>query len=331
VAYTGYRLRGVLGAIVCAVAVTLPTFALILVLSHLYFTWGELPAVDSFFMGIIPAVAAIIVAAAWNMGKKTLAGPAERLIAIAALAALLGRDFVGIPGLYASVGIILAGGLIGYFLFTPRERAGGGAAGGPSAPLSSRLYSTAVLPAAGAVAPLLSVDWTLAAKLLGVFAGMSVLLFGGGFVFIPLMQETVVAEYGWVTDQEFIDGIALGQVTPGPIVITAAFIGYKVAGLLGASAATIGIFGPPAAIMLICTRYLDRIKRSQSIKGALKGVRSAVIGMIAAAGWVVISTAELHWVSLLIFALGLLALLRFKLEVVWIIPAAGIAGLLAFG
>jgi chromate transporter len=193
------------------------------------------------------------------------------------------------------------------------------------------LYSTAVLPAAGAVAPLLSVDWTLAAKLLGVFAGMSVLLFGGGFVFIPLMQETVVAEYGWVTDQEFIDGIALGQVTPGPIVITAAFIGYKVAGLLGASAATIGIFGPPAAIMLICTRYLDRIKRSQSIKGALKGVRSAVIGMIAAAGWVVISTAELHWVSLLIFALGLLALLRFKLEVVWIIPAAGIAGLLAFG
>jgi chromate transporter len=227
--------------------------------------------------------------------------------------------------------------VVGYLVFRPKapeapdaSKAGAAGTEEPRPKGSGKLYSSALIPAAGVVAPLLSTDILLAGKLLATFAGMSVLLFGGGFVFIPLMQESVVTQYGWLTQQEFVDGIALGQVTPGPIVMTATFAGFKVGGLLGATAATIGIFTPPAVIMLIASHYLERIKSSAHIKAALKGIRSAIIGLIAAAAYVVASTAEVHWLSLAIFALALLALMRFKLEVVWIIPTAGMAGFLLY-
>lgn len=340
VAYTGFKLRGIAGAIVTATAVTLPSFLLLLILSYAYFTWGEIPSVTRFFQGFLPAVAAIIVAAAWNMGRKNLTGKTELALAAASATVLLFREQIGIPGLLATVLVMLVSAIVGYAAFRPmrqpvepdspadadrpRPDRDGGTRGG------RRLYSTALLPAAGAVAPLLSTDFLMAGKLLATFAGMSVLLFGGGFVFIPLMQESVVTQYGWLTQQEFIDGIALGQVTPGPIVMTATFAGFKVGGLLGATAATIGIFAPPAAIMLVASHYLEKIKSSDHIKAALKGIRSAVIGLIAAAAYVVASAAEANWISLVIFALALLALLRFKLEVVWIIPTAGLAGFLLY-
>jgi chromate transporter len=179
-------------------------------------------------------------------------------------------------------------------------------------------------------APFLGFNSALLVKLAATFGGMSVLLFGGGYVFIPLIQRIVVDQYSWVTRQEFIDAIALGQVTPGPILISAAFIGYKVAGLAGATVATISIFTPPALLMLLCTRFLDRIKRSGGINAGLRGIRPAVIGMIAAAGVTVARTAPATWISVLIFGAALVALFRFKVETAWIIPAAGITGLLLY-
>ncbi len=159
---------------------------------------------------------------------------------------------------------------------------------------------------------------------------MSVLLFGGGFVFIPLMQESIVEGYHWVTHKEFVDAIAMGQITPGPILISATFIGYKVAGVLGATLATIGIFAPPAVIMLICTHYLQALKTSLNIKAILKGVRCGVIGMIAAASYVVAMSAEINLITIAIFIFAMFALLKLKLEVIWIIPVSGVVGLLAF-
>jgi chromate transporter len=190
------------------------------------------------------------------------------------------------------------------------------------------LHSAAAAAATLPGAPFLSLNPAVLGQLLLTFGGMSVLLFGGGYVFIPMIQHVVVDGYGWVTQQEFIDAIALGQVTPGPILISAAFIGYKVAGLAGAVAATVGIFTPPALLMILCTRFLDRINRSVGISAGLRGIRPAVIGMIAAAGLTVARTAQVSGVSFLIFGAALLALLRFKVETAWIIPAAGIAGLL---
>ena len=319
VAYVGYRVRGVAGAVVCAVAVLLPSFLLLLGLSYAYFRFDQVPAVEKFFMGFIPAVAAIIAAASWNMGKKAITGMVEMLITLAAFGLLL-----GIGGFVVTLGIISGSGIIGLLAFRQSS-------GPPSQPKKERLTGARLNSAAAAMVavPFLSMDLALAGKLFVTFAGMSVLLFGGGYVFIPLIQEIVVTGHGWVTQQEFIDGIALGQVTPGPILISAAFFGYKVAGLLGAASATIGIY-TPALIMLLSARFLDRIKRSPAIKASLRGIRAGVIGMIAAAAVVVALTAQPNWVSLAVFAAALIALLRFKIEVAWIIPVAGIAGLLLY-
>lgn len=167
-------------------------------------------------------------------------------------------------------------------------------------------------------------------KLFMTFAGMSIFLFGGGYVFIPLIQHTVVESNAWLTQKEFVDAIAMSQIMPGPIVLSTVFIGYKLAGFFGALVATIGIFLPPAILMIVATHALSRIKQSALIKAVLRGIRPAVIGMIIAAVIAVGMTAQMHWASLLIFAGALLAQMKFKLDVVWIIPAAGLIGLLLY-
>jgi chromate transporter len=329
VAYAGYRINGFTGAAICATAVILPSFILILALSHLYFTWGEIPAVNNAFQGFIPAVAAIIVAATINMAKKTLTGIAEYSIAIVALLLL---TLVG--GFHSTLGIIVASGLAGLLLFKNRATSDNQKATAQKTknrfaiPLSVIAFLS--LPLSAMALPFFNIGTTLVVKLLVTFAGMSVLLFGGGFVFIPMIQEIVVDSYGWVSNKEFIDGVALGQITPGPILISATFIGYKMAGVLGATAATIGIFLPPAILMLICTHFLDKLKNSKIINAALRGIRCGVIGMIAAAAIVVMQSAEPNWISAAIFSLAILALLKFKIEVAWIIPASGLAGFLLY-
>jgi chromate transporter len=330
VAYVGFRVRGGRGALVSAAGVILPSFLLIVLLSYAYFRFGQIPAVGRIFLGFIPAVAAIILATAWNMGTKAITGVAEAAIALAAAGLLL-----GIGGFTVTVSIIAASGLAGRLFFPPQASVPGARDNGTvkrSAPDRKERGSNAPLIALTplSAAPVLGFNVSLLIKLLTVFGGMSILLFGGGYVFIPLIQQIVVDGYGWVTRQEFVDAIALGQVTPGPILISAAFIGYKVAGLAGAAVATIGIFTPPALVMLLATRFLDRIKRSGGIRAALRGIRPAVIGMIAAAGMTVGRTAPLTWVSVLIFGASLAALLRYKVETAWIIPAAGAAGLLLY-
>ncbi|NNJ97601.1 MAG: chromate efflux transporter [Gammaproteobacteria bacterium] len=329
VAYAGYRINGLLGAAICATAVILPSFLLILALSHLYFTWGEIPAVNNAFKGFIPAVAAIIVAATINMAKKTLTGKAAYFIAIIALMFL---TLVG--GFYSTIGIIVAAGLAGILFFsnpanTDNQKAIAHNTNSSVAfPIS--LIAFLALPLSAIALPFFNTGTMIAVKLLVTFAGMSVLLFGGGFVFIPMIQEIVVDSYGWVTNKEFIDGVALGQITPGPILISATFIGYKMAGVLGATAATIGIFLPPAILMLVCAHFLDKLKNSKIINAALSGIRCGVIGMIAAAAIVVVQSAEPNWISAAIFSLAILALLKFKIEVAWIIPASGLAGFLLY-
>lgn len=326
VVYVGYRLRGASGALVSGFAAVLPSFLFIVALGIAYFRFGQMPVVEKLFMGFIPAMTAIIVAAAWNMGRKAAAGWREVLIAAAAAAVLL-----GIGGFFSTVGIILAGGIVGWLWFRRSEAAAGhGAESGLSAvrPGNARAAALPLLPAAAA--PLLALDPGLVLKVFVVFAGMSVMLFGGGYVFIPLIQEIVVDGQGWVTQREFVDAIVLGQITPGPILVSAAFIGLKVAGLAGAVAATVGIYLPPALLMAASARALERIKRSIAIKAALRGVRPAVIGMIFAAAVVIGRTAAPVWISVAIFATALYALVRWRVEAVWIIPPAGVLGLLLY-
>lgn len=326
VAYVGYKLRGGMGALVAAVAAVLPPLIFILLLSLAYFRWGEIPAVSKLFMGFLPAVTAIILVAAWNMARKAVTGVSHGLLAAAACGVL-----AGIGGFYSTLGIVIGAGVAGWLLYRGREPAVTSKPVTPPSAPRVQVWPLAFLSAPLAVAaPLLAFEPSLLAKIFFTFAGMSLMLFGGAYVFIPLIQEIVVEGQGWVTQREFIDAVAMGQITPGPVLVSAAFVGLKVAGLAGALAATLGIFAPTAVLMVLSSRVLDRIKQSAAIRAALQGVRPAVVGMIAAAAWSVGAAAPLHWGTVLIFAAALLALMHFKLDVLWIIPPAGLAGLVIF-
>lgn len=336
VVYVGYRLRGGIGALVSACGAVLPSFFFILVLSLAYFRWGEVPAVNKLFMGFIPAVTAIIVSAAWNMSRKSIVSWREALIAVSSAVALL-----AIGGFYSTLAIIACAGLIGWFWFRGADEAGakpvqagkGNPARKKSKKKSKKKFNVNALFLGSApltTLPLWQVDPSILLKIFVVFASMSLMLFGGGYVFIPLIQEIVVNGHGWVTHQEFIDAIAMGQITPGPILVSAAFIGLKVAGMAGAVVAIIGIYLPSALLMVGSTHMLERIKRSLVIKAALRGVRPAVIGMIAAAAVTVGWTAPHHWVSVMILVVALIALMRLRIDVVWVIPTSGLVGLMLF-
>ncbi len=331
VVYSGYRISGLAGALTCAIAVILPSFFLILGLSYAYFRWGEVPAVNHLFQGVLPAIAAIIVATAFKMGKQNLNGLREISIAIVAMASLIFVD-----GFYVTILIIFLSGFFGFILFRNEflnnEINPDMNTNGQRSSWNIKKYSIIFILIIALVAFTLSLNMqtSLEFKLLTTFSSMSVLLFGGGFVFIPLMQETVVEAYQWVTHKEFIDAIAMGQITPGPILISATFIGYKMAGVTGAVISTIGMFVPPAVIMLICSHYLEKIKKSPIVQSIMKGLRCAVIGMIVSAVYIVMMTAEKNIISLLLFISAIVALLKFKLEVVWIIPVAGLIGLVSY-
>jgi len=324
VAYAGYRVRGPMGAFASAAGVILPAFLLLSGLSYVYFRFGQLPLAGKLFNGFIPAVAAIIFAAAWNMGVKTIKGLPEAAIALAAFGLL-----ASVGGFVVTLGIVSVSGLTGVLLF--RDTVSFSRKEPPIVRNDEQKRSSASnsLHAISAVY-LGALPWAAVGKLIITFGCMSLLLFGGGYVFIPMIQQIVVDKYGWVTRQEFIDAIALGQVTPGPILISAAFIGFKVAGFGGAAAATAAIFGPPAAVMLLCARFLEQIKGATILRAALRGIRPAVIGMIAAAGVSVTQSMGYNIFSFFIFGLSLVALLRLKVETAWIIPAAGVVGLLLY-
>jgi chromate transporter len=261
------------------------------------------------------------------MGRKSITGIREGVLTIAAAAILL-----GIGGFLSTLGIIVAAGIIGWWWFrdkTSLEPHPAQQFKSPASPKQrARQFFFDLSPLAAI--PLGPADPVLLLKVLGVFSGMSLMLFGGGYVFIPLIGEVVVKDHGWLTQREFIDGVALGQIMPGPILVSAAFIGYKVAGVAGAAAATIGMFGPPALLMVASTRLLERMKGSKAMQAILRGVRPAVIGMILAAVVIVGRNAAPVWSSGIIFVVALVALLRFRVEAVWIIPPAGAIGFLVY-
>ena len=163
------------------------------------------------------------------------------------------------------------------------------------------------------------------------FSAISVTQFGGGYVVIPALQKIVVDSLHWLNLKQFTDAIAMGQITPGPIYISAAFIGYKLDGVLGAAVSTIAIYLPAACVMLVCARFMNSIIASPIIKAAFKGITAAVTGMIAAAGCTIFYKSQSISVSTVgIFIISLILFIKFKLSPVYIIPLAGITGLFIF-
>ena len=173
-------------------------------------------------------------------------------------------------------------------------------------------------------APIYSTNFNLSK----VFANISLTLFGGGYVFIPYLDKIIVEQLGWLTQREFIDSIAMGQITPGPILITATFIGYKMNGLIGAFLSTLSIFLPSSVVIIFFSRVYYFIKKNSTVKLIINGFKIGIIGLICYSGYVIMfkQQSNLNFYSLVACFISFIVLNKTKIHPIFLIIVAGLIG-----
>jgi chromate transporter len=308
--YLGWVRARRLGATLVALAFVGPSFLMVLVLSELYVRFGGLPWMQGLFYGIGAAVIAIIARSVLKLVRMTL-----------------GRDQL-LWGLFTASGVVTAwteSEIIWVFLvcglvpmlLRGRQRA-------PATP------ALAFLPAAPGIAAGLGSPASVGVlwKILGYFAGAGLFVFGSGLAIVPFLYGGVVQQFHWLTERQFIDAVAVSMITPGPVVITVAFIGYLVAGLAGATLAAIGVFLPVYLVVVFVAPHFHRVAKNRQVKVFVDGVTAAATGAIAGAA-VILGRRSLLDLPTLLIALATLALLLAprKIPEPVLIVAAGLVGL----
>lgn len=275
-AYVGYRLRGVPGALATTLGFVLPSFVLMVALSAAYFALGQIAWVRPLFLGLEALVVGIVLQMTLDLGAQNVRGTSEAALALAAFAGLLLH--------LSAVFIVLAALGVGALLLRPSDGGDAPAAPKPASTLNERRMPWGELAVASVVAACalgaFLTPGALGALALG-FLKIGAVAFGNGMTIMPLLQAEAVDLHGWLSAREFADGIALGQVTPGPFLITAAFVGYKVAGVLGAAVGTLAIFAPSFAMTLLFARLFGQVRHLAPVRGAVKGVLASFVGMLA--------------------------------------------------
>jgi len=306
--YIGYRLAGLKGMVCAAVALLLPGFILMCCLGFLYFRYGTLPLISRIFAGIQPVVAGILAWATWSIGRSYIKDLKGIVIGIIAASALFFKGDVLL--------VVLGCGVLGIVL--------------------SNINLRKKLPVIGlnpfllfiCTASALGTSIQKAGELALIFFKMGTVIFGGGFAAIPFLQHEVVQLRGWLTMPEFVDAVALGQMTPGPVAIMATFIGFKVLGFTGAIIATAGTFLPSALMLLGLIHAYNRIKENQWTQAFLSGVMPAVCGMLLVSTVLIAQNTLTGLLTALLAVITLILLVRFRIEPIWLILAGAIFGLI---
>ena len=337
VTYIGLRLRGWRGAAVAMAGFILPSMLIMIGLAIIYKHIRTFPDTQRFFHGLNGAVVALILVTAWRMGKSILTKRWQWWLAV--------LSFLTVALFDATVlEVVLAAGLIGIYIDSFAEtqlrrlRNLGTIAARRRArarlrlakrrrsrkETSTTLRSIAVLAVAMPLAAKLGLLFTLSA----IFLRIGSVTFGGGLVMVPLIESEVVNNHHWLTHQEFADAFALGQITPGPVLITATFVGYRVAGTLGALVATISIFLPAFLMTIAAASSLRRFRSNKQVQAFLRGIAPAVVGLLVAAA-LSVGRAGIHtWVGLSIMIVAIFTLVRFRPNAFWVILGAGVIRLL---
>ncbi len=343
VTYIGVRLRGWRGATVAMCGFILPSMLIMIALAITYKHVHNLAGSEQFFHGLNGAVVALILVTAWRMGKNILTQRWQWFLAVAAFLAVAILDATVLE-------VVFAAGLIGIyiesiaekqlrrlrnlrtFVARRRTRIRTRLARQRRTPRQTRaeedeeqLEESTTLRSLSVLAlgmPLIA-KLGLLLTLSTIFLRIGSVTFGGGLVMVPLIESEVVNTHHWLTHQEFADAFALGQITPGPVLITATFVGYRVAGTLGALVATVSIFLPAFLMTIAAASSLRRFRDNEQVQSFLRGVAPAVVGLLVAAA-LSVGRAGIHsWVGLTIMLLSGFTLIRFRPNPFWVIFGAG--------
>ncbi|MDE2448742.1 MAG: chromate efflux transporter [Gammaproteobacteria bacterium] len=310
--YLSYLRGGFWGAWAGGWAFILPNFVVVAALGALYVYFGGLQPVTAIFYGVSPAVIALILHSCYRLARLGMEDWLQWTLAAAC--------FLVTVVVHAEVAILFVGaGILGILYY--------GSIGRRPSSAMTLMAAAPLAPAAPIVAIATASNIT---KLLLFFLKAGALTFGSGLVIVPFLQQGVVQQYGWLSEHDFLVAVAVGMISPGPVVITATFVGYLVGGFWGSLAATVGIFLPSFLFVLIAAPTLARHRANRNVQGFVKGAYAAAIGTILGACVLLGRIAIGDWLTILIGLTALVALFGWKVSNPLLIAITATTGLIAF-
>lgn len=325
----GAMMRGLPGAIAMGLGAALPFFLALCAMAACYsLLEGHKDGLKAAISGFTPAACAVILSAATGQARSLFKGWGDALLATVALAA-----FMLLKTPLAPVLVLTGAAVAGMAMYR-------------NTPSALREPGT-VKPEIGRVSWMLCVLLACAAAVAGhviavgsgqfslsvlsaQMASVSLTLFGGGLIVIPILHDLLVSSLGWISDAEFYTALVSAQVAPGPLLSSVIFMGYRIDGLFGATVAFMAIFIPPAALMLSMIAAIHRLSQNATFAHAMRGIRIAVVGLTVAAGLFIGRAVEIHWLSFALLALAFILLQKTKIPVAVIVPACGLIGYACF-
>lgn len=309
--HIGYKKAGWRGLITAGVCFILPAFLIVWAIASFYIKFGSLPAFKAIFVATVPVIIAIIFHAVYSLSKSAVKDVGHFILAAGSLVAYV----FGVNEL-----VILFSAAVLNLIWRERN-----SFSGFSLLMLGIFFHQPSSKAANLVASLNNPSIN---QLFLYFTKIGSILFGSGYVLVAFLQSDLVIKYQWVNQQQLVDAIAVGQFTPGPVFTTATFIGYIIAGNLGAVTATLGIFLPAFLFVALSAPFLPKLRKSKKISHALDGLNISSLSLMIGASILLARSSEISIYSGLMLALSLVLLIRFKLNSAWLILAAAVMGYL---
>ncbi|HYW40554.1 MAG TPA: chromate efflux transporter [Terriglobales bacterium] len=311
--FVGQLKRGWRGLIVAGCCFIIPAAVIVSVIAWAYVRYGSLPKAEGVLSAIKPAVVAIVIQALGKLGRT---GVRTALLAvIAVLAAVL--NLLGV----SPVLVLVFAGLVSATALAMKNRLVGAGVG-----LQKVVGLPKVAAGAMAVAAMGAAFPVGLARLFLSFLKIGSVVFGSGYVLLAFLQTEFVERLHWLTDKQLIDAVAVGQFTPGPLFTTATFIGYVVAGWMGAAVATVGVFLPGFVLVAVSGPLIPRLRRSAVAAAALDGVVAGSLALMAVVAMQLGKASIVDRTTLVVFGISLIALLRFRVNSAWLVAAAAVGG-----
>ncbi len=307
--HIGYERAGWAGLLVAGSCFILPAMILVWLLAILYVRYQTVPQVEWLLYGIKPVIIAIVLQALWKLSKKAAKDTPTTIAGILAIAAY----FAGLNEilLLLSIGVVV--------MLIKNWHSGDQTTNGVYLlPFSGMLAQVGVATTA------VSLGW---GSVFWFFLKIGSVLYGSGYVLLAFLQRDLVERNHWLTSQQLLDAVAIGQITPGPVFTTATFVGYLLAGNAGAIAGTLGIFLPAFLLVGIVNPWVTKLRQSTWAGGFLDGVNAASLGLMAGVTYTLGRAALIDWLTAIVAILSAIALVRFKINSFWLVVAGGLIGL----
>ncbi|HLB50198.1 MAG TPA: chromate efflux transporter [Anaerolineales bacterium] len=306
--HIGYARAGWAGLVVGGAGFILPAMLIVIGLAWVYVQFGATPEAGWLLYGVKPVVIAIIVQALWGLGQKAVKGRLTAAVCLAALALY----FLGVN----EIALLFAGGLVVMVGENLRR-------------LKTTNLAGIIAPLSGLSLPALAATAFNLPFMFLIFLKIGSVLYGSGYVLLAFLRADFVIRLGWLTDQQLMDAIAIGQVTPGPVFTTATFIGYVLGGVPGALLATLGIFLPSFVFVALSNPFIPRLRNSPWASGLLDGVNVASLGLMVAVTWQLGRASLVDLFTVLLALAAAFLLFRFKANTTWLVAGGAAAGLLS--